>query len=609
MTQSSPAGRGTLVAAAAVAVMVVAVFAPAITNDFVDLDDPVYILENRHVLGGLNVGSVQWALTALHAANWHPLTWLSHMADISLFGLDPRGHHLVSVALHAATATLLFLVWSELAGSRLAAILGAVIFAVHPLRVESVAWAAQRKDLLALFLGALAILAWVRFIRRRGGRARFMAVIFQASAVSAKPTMVVLPLLLLLIDWWPLGRMGRRAANTPGRTPWRLAVEKLPLAVPSAAAAVLTYVAQARSGAVASFDRLAVGDRLAVAVSAAAGYLAKMLVPARLAVFYPHPAGGAWTGRAWASLAVVAALTVLAWRERRRRPWVLFGWCWHLAALLPVSGLVQVGSQAMADRYTLLSMTGLGLAVGWGAIGSPATDAGRRRALAGAAVWMVLMVPLTVRQEGVWRDTHALYRHALEVTSGNWFIDYNLGARFEKEGRLDEAADHFRRALVAKPSMTDARRGLGNIALAAGRFDEARARYVEVLGRNPADSLAAFNLGVALERLGETVAAADAYRHAITVAPSFPEPRNNLGVLLLRSFRLGEALEQFQAALAIDPGYADARENAGLTLERLGDAPAALVHYREALRLNPGRRGAREGLRRLGASAAAEKER
>lgn len=604
MTQPSPAGRKVLVAAAAVAVIVAAVFAPAIPNGFVDLDDPVYILENRHVLGGLNAGGVQWALTALHAANWHPLTWLSHMADISLFGLDPRGHHLVSVALHAATAVLLFLAWSELAGSRLAAILGAVIFAVHPLRVESVAWASQRKDLLALFLGALAILAWVRFLRRRDGLARSTAVIFQVLAVSAKPTLVVLPLLLLLIDWWPLGRMGRRAVNPPGNAPWRLAAEKLPLAVPSVAAAVLTYVAQARGGAVAPFDRLAVGDRLAVAVSAAAGYLGKMLVPARLAVFYPHPADGAWTGRAWASLAVVAALTLLAWRWRRERPWILFGWCWHLAALLPVSGLVQVGSQAMADRYTLLSMTGLGLAVAWGALGSPATDTGRRRALAGAAVWMVMMVPLTVRQEGIWRDTHALYRHALEVTGGNWFIHYNLGARFEKEGRLDEAADHFQRALADKPSMTDALRGLGNLAQAAGRFDEARARYVEVLGRNPADSLAAFNLGVALERLGETTAAADAYRHAIAVAPSFPEPRNNLGVLLLRSFRLSEALEQFRAALDVNPGYADARENAGLTLERLGDVPAALVHYREALRLDPGRRGAREGLRRLGAPAA-----
>jgi tetratricopeptide (TPR) repeat protein len=593
-------GRRRMVSAVLAAAAVALAFSPVVWNGFVDLDDPVYILENRHVRAGLSGAGVAWAVTSIDAANWHPLTWLSHMADVSLFGLDPRGHHLVSVTLHAATAALLAVAWSGLVGSLQAGLIGSLIFALHPLRVESVAWASQRKDVLALFFGVLALLAWIRHLRRRGTADLWLAVVWHACAVAAKPTLVVLPLLLLLLDWWPLGRVGQPGrAGGDGRIA-RLAAEKSPFLLASVASGVLTFVAQSRGGAVAPIDRLAIADRVAVAVSAAAGYLGKMVAPVRLAVFYPHPAGDAWGARAWVSTGVLLLLAALAWRLGSVRPALRFGPAWFLIALLPVSGLVQVGAQGMADRYTMLPMVGLALAAGWLVAPAPVAEGRMRGGVAVAIAGIGVLACLTAAQSLVWRDTHSLYRHALRVTRENWFIEYNLGARLEREGSLDQAEAHFRRALAIKPVFGDARRGLGNVALARGSFREASERYREALERNPGDALAAFNLGVAEERLGETTAAAAAYRHAIAADPSLPEPRNNLGVLLLRFFRVSEAYEQFRLALAIDPGYVDARENAGLALERMGNAPAAIEQYREALRLDPGRRVAGEGLRRLG---------
>jgi len=545
--------RARLVALACLglAALTLAVFWPATGNEFLYHDDRDYVTDNATVRAGLSWSGAAWALTATAAANWHPLTWISHMLDVTLFGLDPRGHHLTSVIIHTANAVLLLLLLARATGRAWPSALVAALFAVHPLHVESVAWVAERKDVLSTLLGLLAALAYLRFVRKPGAPRLAVVAALLGLGLGAKPMLVTLPVVLLLLDFWPLGRL-------TGRGGWarelrHLVLEKTPLFLLAAASSIVTFVVQREAGAVQSAQEYPFAVRLGNAFLAAAGYLGKALWPNDLAVFYPHPGAALPWGKAAAALALLAALTVAAVLQARRRPYLLTGWAWYLVTLAPVIGLVQVGGQALADRYTYFTLTGPFLAVSW-----LLSDALARRralrapALVAVAAALVALSLFTRREVGFWKDTATLFAKDLEHTRGNWLAHHNLGMAFSAQGQDEKAMFHYREVLKIF-DYAATRGNLGNIFLARGELEAAESEY----------------------------------RQAIALAPREPEPHNNLGVLLNRRGRPDMALPSLEEAVRLRPDYADARFNLATTLESLGRIEEALPHYEEALRIRP----------------------
>ena len=536
----------TTAAALLLAALTVGLFLPAVDHGFIVFDDDAYVTENPRVLGGLTRDGLVWAFSETsRAGNWHPLTWLSHMLDVQLFGLDARGHHLANILFHAAGSVVLFLLLRSLTGDGGRSLLVAFLFAAHPLHVESVAWVAERKDVLSAFLWLLTMAAYLRYLRRPGpGRYAAVTLIF-ALGLMAKPMLVTLPLVLLVLDWWPLGRLGSRSEAKSGMDgnrgtspllPW---VEKAPLLLMSLGSAVLAYHAQQSTGAVDLGGGFPLGTRVANALVAAAVYLRKMVFPVDLAVFYPHPGSGlaAWKWLAAALFLLLCSLGVAA--ARRRRPCLAFGWLWYLVTLLPVAGLVQVGYQAMADRYTYLPLVGIFVAIAWGL---PDTRAGFPRAarLAVVGVTVAACLLLTRRQLATWRDSETLFTHALTVTDGNWMAHNVVGNALLDRGDPAAAERHYLAAVTIRPDYEIALYNLGNSRLGQGKRSEA----------------------------------IEAYRRALRVNPAAARSWNNLGSALLLSGDAPEAIACYERALALDPHHKDARSNVELARAQLRSAPA-----------------------------------
>ena len=445
-------------------------FGGSLTCGFVHYDDDLYVFQNPPVQGGLSWAGARWAFTTGHASNWHPLTWLSHMADVEWYGMAPAGHHLTSLLLHALNTILLFMVLHRLSGRQGLAWLTAALWAVHPLRTESVVWIAERKDVLAMFFGLLAM--WTYGRDRSRGRMAWMALAYALSLLS-KPTWVTLPLLLLLLDGWPLKRW-------PGTTVRKLVCEKWLLILLAAGSCVVTYLVQRQGGAVQTFERYPLEMRVANAGLAVVHYLRTLFWPVRLTFFYPHPGTSVDPVSAWGAFAVLLILTMLAAGLMRRQPWWLTGWLWFLGTLVPMIGLVQVGGQAQADRYTYLSHIGLILALVWGAdqaLGPGHRSRLRWLATAGAGGMILVLVLLSRRQTATWRDSETLFRHALAVQEANAVAHGNLGSWLATQGRADEARRHLERSLEIQPRFNEAHLNLGNLELQQGRSEEALAQY------------------------------------------------------------------------------------------------------------------------------------
>jgi Tfp pilus assembly protein PilF len=542
--------------------LTIAAFWRVVTCGFVGYDEPVFITENEYVRGGLTLRGLRWAFGVHPPSQYHPLTWLSHMLDCQLFGLWAPGHHLVSLALHACAAVLLDLFLKRATGSVWRSAAVAAFWAVHPLRVESVAWAAERKDVLSALFGFLTLLAYARYAERPDGR-RYLAVLgAYALCLLSKPMLVTLPALLLLLDYWPLRRWGPAAEPIPGVVPrrWfppaRLWMEKLPMLAMAAASAYLTLLTQRASGALKPLESYPAGARLANAVVAYAWYLQKLVWPSGLAFFYPFRAD--WPARRVAlSAALLLGVTALAVAQARRRPHLFAGWGFYLVALLPVIGVVQAGGQSFADRYTYVPIIGVLMMLAW------SIPAGAARAAIGpAAAALLAFVLATNIQVGYWRTGEALYTRALRVTTGNvvahnnlgmelldrgdvrgardQFIDalkawpgyalarYNLGNAELRSGDAGRAEDQYRRALALDPGYADAHNNLGLVLAGRGRFDEALEHYGQALDRKPGDANIYFNLGNALADLGRFDAAAEAYQQALALRPGFAEARANM---------------------------------------------------------------------------------
>ncbi len=567
-------------AAAALAVVTAAVFARALNADFVNYDDETYVTNNRNVTSGLSAANTRWAFATYRAANWHPLTWLSLQLDASLWRTsdgkpDPRGFHLTNVLLHAANAALAFLALRSLTGAFWRSLAAALLFAVHPLRVESVAWVAERKDVLSVFFGLLALWAYAAYVRSPSAR-RYLPVCGAfALSLLAKPTLVTLPFLLLVLDWWPLAR-GPRGA-------WPLVREKVPLFALTAAACAITVVAQADQGAVGNLQYFPLVARLANAVVSYAMYLGQTFWPVGLTPYYPHLGSGLPGWQVGGAAALLAGLTAGALALRRRAPYLLAGWLWFLGTLVPVIGLVQVGGQAYADRYTYFPQLGLLVAVCWG-VAALAHGRAARLALATGMAAAVALTVATQRQLAAWQDGVSLWDHALRVRPESTVYLKNLGEAFEERGELDRAADCYRHALAIEPDSGPLHADLGRLLSRQGKPKEA-VRELETACRCAPDYARARSLlGHALFEQGDIEAAAGHYEAALRLAPFLSEAHADVAMVEAKRGNLDRAVALYREALALGPGDSRLHDALGNVLLDLRRVDEAVSHLRAAVR-------------------------
>ena len=464
---------------ATIVILTFSLYIPSLRLGFIHWDDDDYVVQNAHVQHGLAWESVRWAFIATDASNWHPLTWLSHELDVELFGMRPSGHHAVSIFLHALNAALLFYLLQAATGFWTRSWLAAALWAVHPLAVESVSWVAERKNVLSMFFFLLTLLAYGRYVRRPSVRSYIGVTCLFALALAAKPAAITLPVALVLLDFWPFHRIAgwglSGVSGEPAKIPLTRAVaEKVPLLLLSAASGVVTVVAQRLGGALQSFDVFPLKVRIANAIWAYVSYLKLMFWPAKLAVLYPHP--GASLGWLEVSLALLflAFITWQAWTHRRKKPYLLIGWLWYLVTLIPMIGLVQVGSQSMADRYTYLPSIGVFVATVW--LGSDLADHLRlsfRPRIAAVSLIFCGLAVATWRQQGSWSDDYRLWSHALEVTSNNYLAESNLGAELVSRGQMNEALPHLQKVVRLNPRDGPAHMDIGAILLSQGQIGPA----------------------------------------------------------------------------------------------------------------------------------------
>jgi tetratricopeptide (TPR) repeat protein len=496
---------------AGLVVAAVVLYGPTLRHGFVSLDDEAYVEGNSHVRNGLTLDGVKWAFGATYQENWHPLTWISHMADVSVSGLAPGGHHLTGLVLHALNGVLLFLALRALTRDTWPSALAAALFVAHPLHVESVAWIAERKDVLSGFFWMLTLLAYARYARRPESRGAYAAVLASfALGLLAKPMLVTLPFVLLLLDWWPLGR-------TPAVR------EKAPLFALSAASSIVTYVAQAKGGVVGTWEAVPIGDRLANACVAYVSYLAKTIWPAGLSVYYTFRKIPPATGLLAGAILVAATIAILR-LGLRGRPWLAVGWLWYLGTLVPVIGIVQIGRQAMADRYTYLPLVGIFLAIAWTLRELVARrPSWRVAAVATMACVLLALCAVTRAQVTVWRDSRTLFEHALALDPGNYLAHNGLGVVLVREGDVTGAISHLEEALRAAPDYMHAHNNLAGALVRAGRFAEAAEHLRAALRLVPNDAMAHYNLGLVLDQLGRREEAQVQYREALRLEPGLSE--------------------------------------------------------------------------------------
>jgi tetratricopeptide (TPR) repeat protein len=589
-----PTDRTDWLIAMLLTLLTVAVYGQVVGHDFLIFDDADYVVANPHVRGGLSAANIAWALTGIHVATWHPLTSLSHLLDVQLFGLHAGAHLLENAALHALNSALLFAVLRRMTGRRWPSALVAALFALHPLHVESVAWVSERKDVLSTLFWMLTLLAYDGYTRRPNTRRYALLVLVFALGLLAKPMLVTLPFVLLLLDWWPLRRRekgdGRRELPAPSRLPSpvsRLLLEKVPLFVLAAAVSVITLAAQRRAGAVTSLDALPLGARLANAAVSYATYLVQTVAPIGLAPFYPlRPDLPAW--QVGGAVLLLVALSAVAVWGARTRPYLAVGWAWYLGTLVPVLGLVKQGEQAMADRFTYIPLIGIFIMLAWGLADLAAARRWPERRLAAAATAaLIACAAVTLWQVSRWRDSETLFRHALAVTRDNYLAHLNLGAVLLDTGRNAEALGEFEAALRIRPRLVTALVNAGKAQVALGQPEAAAAAYQRALQIDPDNALGHYNYGVLLGSQGRLDDAAAHYEAAVAANPDYAKAHNNLGSVRAEQGRFDAAVVHYRAALALYPDLAPAHLNLAVALEATGRPDEALAHARAAVRLAP----------------------
>jgi tetratricopeptide (TPR) repeat protein len=621
------------------ALATLAVFLPVARHGFVNYDDSDYVSENPRVQSGLKWENVVWAFTTGHASNWHPVTWLSHMLDSQLFGRHAGPQHLVSLGLHIANTLLLFLVLRRMTGALWRSALVAALFALHPLHVEPVAWVSERKDVLSGLFFMLTLWAYVRYaeteslkpkvqglksevgsqwpaapiqasgppviangqqttnhasrLTPHASRYYLLSLFLFALGLMSKPMLVTLPFVLLLLDYWPLRRLSLPILHHPHTPslphstapPLRLIREKLPFFILAALSSVITFVVQRKGGAVST--SLSVGERIANALVSYVRYIGKMFWPTDLSILYPHPGyWPPWQVMVSAGLLLVVFFAVLL--LARKRPYLAVGWLWFCGTLVPVIGLIQVGIQSLADRYTYVPLIGLFIMLAWGLDELIPHRPGRGSAVAvGAALALAACTLLTGRQIRFWRDSEALFRHAVQVTRDNYLAYNNLGFYLSGQGRTAEAMENYRLSLKINPAYEDALNNLGYALAGQKKYAEAIPLYEAALRIRPNHAEVHNNLGNALSETGKIDDAIKHYLIVLQQKPDHADAHNNLGIALAMQGKLDEAIAHFHEAIRCKPGYASAHSNLGNALAVRHKLDEAIKEYRESLRLKP----------------------
>lgn len=592
---------------------------------FVSYDDPAYIPNNPHVRIGLTLKGISWAFTTFYESNWHPLTWLSHMMDVELFGLMPAGHHLVNVFIHMANTILLFLILKRMTSAVWQSAFVAALFALHPLHVESVAWIAERKDVLSAFFWILTIGAYVLYAEKPNAQRYLLTVLFFILGLMSKPMIVTLPFTLLLLDYWPLkrfsfdrqggtqevlptGAVNRRKKKCKGQpsdskkisAPSEsmlslfpsvqirpMLLEKIPLFILSAASSIITYVAQQKGGAMESLQNLSLMDRIANATVAYIIYLIKMCWPLNLAIFYPHPvAYPIWQSLGAALLLTVITLSAIA--LVRRFPYFTMGWFWYLITLIPVIGLVQVGLQAWADRYTYVPLIGLFIALAWGVpeLTKKWSHLGKVLSLCAGMLVVSLMI-LSWYQIQYWKDDFTVFQHAIHVTKNNDLAHSNLGLAYHNQGDLDNAMKHYRLAIIINPDHPDTHYNLGILLADQGHLPEAMDQCGKAVRLDPKHAPAYYNLAYVLRLQGRNDEAIKHLQEAIQLDPEYAKAYGLLGDIFAAEGKNKEAVDYYNQALKIAPDMANIQYNLGTIQAKLGQMDEAVRHFRKAVELKP----------------------
>ena len=581
-------------------VVTLGVYWPLTGHPFINFDDNQYIVENPHVTSGLSWNNVVWAFQSGEAANWHPLTWISHMIDCDLFGLNPSGHHLMNLLFHIANTLLLFLLLKRMTGAMWRSAFVAALFAWHPLHVESVAWASERKDTLSAFFWMLTLLAYVRYAKKPTVTGYLLTLLLFACGLMSKPMVVTLPFVLLLLDFWPLNRLRRPglvaesipenvpgqnpAVKGPARTASFLIVEKTPFFALAAAASTVTFLVQKTAGA---FWESPLPLRMANVALAYVRYLSKLFWPTDLAIVYPYP-------HHWSALWVAGAtLLLMAWSawcvfRAGRDPYLITGWFWFLGTLVPTIGLVQAGAQSMADRYTYLPSIGLFIVVVWG-VNDLLDSWPARKTFLPVAGGLVLAGCLAVTsiQLNYWQSGTQLFLHAVSVTTDNYVADNVLGKAFEKSGQKDKALFLYSETVRLEPRYSPGQFNLAMSLMEYGKTDEALEHLRIAANLSPHDPDIQYDLGTYFLQQDQLEEAARHFNIALADGPAFPETHNALGSVLSRQGRLDEAIAQFSEALRLNPSFAAAHLNLAKTLVEQKKVAEAIPHFAEAVRLTP----------------------
>jgi Flp pilus assembly protein TadD len=555
--------------AAGLAVATLAVYGQVASHHFIGFDDQPYIQNNPMVSGGLTWKGIAWAFTTFYDSNWHPLAWIAHMVDVQLFGLDAGRHLLVNTLIHVANSVLLFLFLKRVTEARWPSAVVAALFALHPLHVESVAWAIERKDTLSTFFGLIALLAYARYASAPSPTRYAAVALWLALGLMAKPMLVTWPFLLLVLDYWPFRRVAWRPADGMKRfaTAWLpLVREKVPLMGLIAASMVLTWMAQRTVESAQIIFDAPVALRIPNALVSYSHYIFLTFWPANLGIYYPFAPTGPRIWRVVLAVVMLAVMTVIALREAEKRPWLIVGWLWFVGTLVPAIGLVPIGiGQAMADRYYYVPSIGLFIALVFGTAELASVwRIGRRAIVIVTAVTLVLLASVTAVQASRWRDTDTLFQHTLSVTTDNLVIEYNYGYDLMHRGEYGRAVPHFAEALRIEP------------------------RFFAAL----------VYMGLSLEKQGKLQDAIAFYDRAVVVDPSNADVRTNLGLLLAREGRFSESAAQLNEVLRLRPNSAEAHSNLGGVLLMAGQAEKSIPYLTTALRLKPGLAAAEDNLKR-----------
>jgi len=590
------------------AVVTLAIYAQVIGHQFITLDDPTYIQENSMVNHGLTRAGLAWAFTTFHVANWHPLTWISHMVDCQLFGMNAGGHLLVNALIHAANTLLVFWFLLRTTHARWPSALVAALFALHPLHVESVAWASERKDTLSTFFGLLSLIAYVRYVEAPSSIRYVWTAITLALGLLAKPMLVTWPFVMLLLDYWPLGRWQSAKSKAQEKKLIKLILEKIPLFILVAASAVITLIAQSRGGAVRTLAHEPLALRLSNTLVSYAKYLLLTFWPNDLAVYYPLAPGGIPGWQIVGAAFLLIGITAFCFLQRKIRPYLILGWLWFLGTLVPVIGLVQVGGQTMADRYFYIPSIGLFVALVFG-LADLVKSWRVAPSLCGgiSAAALLILATLTNVQIQRWHDSFTLFEHTLSVTPPNLRIEHNLGVALGASNRFDEAATHFEKALQIDPNFYDGLVAMSVTRSHQGRMPEAIEYFQAAIRLQPDTPKAHVQLAHALWEQNRDQEALEEMRRALQSAPGDADIRGDFGLALAMVGRLPEAIAQLHEALRLNPNSAENHNNLGLALLASGKARESIPEFEAALRLKPELKGAADNLRRAQAQLGSQK--